>query len=102
MRCYDLACSTWGKGWPGSWLDTVGAAGTNDTKVVHMEYTILQSQDIGKLAQFVNQKMLEGWKPVGGVAVSQQEKLVPVRAGEWSRPGPVVPLYLQALTLSVD
>lgn len=66
-----------------------------------MNYTILQSQDLGKLVQFVNQKMQEGWVPVGGVAVSQQEKLVPVRAGEWSRPGPMVPLYLQAMTLSV-
>lgn len=66
-----------------------------------MNYTILQSQDLGKLIQFVNQKTQEGWVPVGGVAVSKQEKLVTVRAGEWTRPGPIVPLYLQAMTLSV-
>lgn len=66
-----------------------------------MRYTILQSQDLGKLIQFVNLKMGEGWEPVGGVAVSQQEKMAP-RTGEWAHPGPTVPLYLQAMTLSVS
>ena len=66
-----------------------------------MEYTIVQSPDIGRLSQYVNQKIQEGWVPAGGVAVSTQASQPNIRTGEWAKVGPPVPLYLQAMTLSV-
>lgn len=62
-----------------------------------MRYTIVQASDVAKLAQFVDQKMNEGWVPAGGIAVSYRPYEPHVRQGEWTAPGPMTPFYLQSM-----
>ncbi len=37
-----------------------------------MEYTAIKTEDLDHLVEWVNEAISEGWKPLGGVAVTVQ------------------------------
>lgn len=67
-----------------------------------MEYTVVSGYSLPELIAEVNQKLLEGWVPAGGVSAIEVSVRKEAKVGMWTDTTPVKKtMYMQALTLSV-